>query len=236
MSDRNKDVVPGTRAPVLSRALLDRTHELNRDYVELMLAERSLPSSGIGAEALSAKVLDALRDLGPVARTVLAACPFALYTLGFDDQRFWSTALSSAEAHEGDLSIEARYGAVSAAPMRGAFCETAMMLAWHTAQSQRLAARFLFGMPDATVLMFMQAPLWQIRRVALDYPGLLAPRWPRNPAFWPDLIRFAEADDSRLEAARLLGNQLIAAELDGTLPRASLGYRRQVTGYGQRRR
>jgi hypothetical protein len=219
MSDRNKDVVPGTRAPVLSRALLERTHELNRDYVELMLAERSLPSPGIGAEALSVKIIDALGDLSSVARTALAACPFALYTLGFDDQRFWSTALRNADARDDDLSIEARYGAISPASMQDAFCETAMMLAWHTAQSQRLAARFLFGMPDATVQMFVRAPLWQIRRVAHDYPGLLTPRWPRNPAFWPDLIRFAEADDSRLEAARLLGNQLIAAELDGALPR-----------------
>lgn len=219
MSDRNKDVVPGTRAPVLSRALLERTHELNRDYVELMLAERSLPSAGIGSEALPVKILDALADLNSIARTALAACPFALYTLSFDDQRFWTATLSSGGAHEDDLSIEERYGPISPAPMRGAFCETAMMLAWHTAQAQRLAARFLFGMPDATVLMFVEAPLWQIRRVALDYPGLLAPRWPRNPAFWPDLIRFAETDDSRLEAARLLGNQLIAAELDGTLPR-----------------
>jgi hypothetical protein len=221
MSDRNKDVVPGTRAPVLSRALIERIHELNRDYVELVLVERVLPSPGIGSETLPVKILDALGDLNPVARTVLAACPFALFTLSFDDQRFWSTALSNADAREADLSIEARYGAMSPAPIQSAFCETAMMLAWHAAQSQRLAARFLFGMPNATVLMFMQAPLWQIRRVALDYPRLLAPRWPRNPAFWPDLIRFAEADDSRLEAARLLGTQLIAAELDGTLLRSA---------------
>ncbi len=213
MSDRNMDVVPGARAPVLSRTLLRRTHESNMDYVELLLAERALPAQGIVAESLPARVLDALDRLPPAARRVLAACPYVLYALGFDDERFWRAALDPVE--EGELSIEARYGALSPAPMQAAFCETALMLAWHTAQSQRLAARMLFGMPDPVMQLFVRAPLWQIRRVALDYPGLLAPRWPHNPAFWPDLIRFAEAEDGRFEAAQLLGNQLIAAELDG---------------------
>jgi hypothetical protein len=41
------------------------------------------------------------------------------------------------------------------------------------------------------------------------------PRWPTNPAFWPDLIRLAAANDTRrLGTARLLGTQLIAAELE----------------------
>ncbi|HEY6641644.1 hypothetical protein [Povalibacter sp.] len=221
MTDRNKDVVPGTRASVLSRALLERTRELNRDYVELLLAERSLPAPGIVAESLPVKILGALDDLSSEARSALAACPYSLYALAFDDLRFWSAALDGTAAQGHDRSIEARYGAISPAPMQAAFCETAVFLAWHTAQSQRLAARFLFGMPDTIAHLLARAPLWQIRRVALDYPGLLAPRWPRNPAFWPDLVRFAEADDSRLEAARLLGSQLIASELDGTLPRST---------------
>lgn len=219
MSDRNKEVVPGTRVPVLGRALLARTHELNQDYVELMLAERLLPVPGLGGDALPAKTLDALEALDAAARGALAACPFTLYTLGFDDQRFWDAALGGESPRHGDCGVEARYGAISPAPMHAAFCELTLFLAWHTAQSQRLAARFLFGMPDPVVQLFAHAPLWRIRRVALDYPGLVAPRWPRNPAFWPDLIRFADADDARLEAARLLGNQLIASELDGTLPR-----------------
>ena len=62
----------------------------------------------------------------------------------------------------GDSDIEARYGAISPAPMQAAFCEIVLFLAWHTAQSQRLAARFLFGMPDTIVRLFVHAPLWRI--------------------------------------------------------------------------
>ena len=48
----------------------------------------------------------------------------------------------------------------------------------------------------------------------------MTPRWPANPAFWPDLIRFAASGDSRrLETTQLLGNQLIAVELEGLGPR-----------------
>ena len=219
MSARNKEVVPGARAPVLSRALLARTHELNGDYVELMLEERALLPHGMVAEALPVKVLDALESLTAAARHAVAACPFALYTLGFDDIRFWNAALDDSSMRSSGTSFEARYGVLSCAPMQAAFCELAVFLAWHTSQSQPFAARLLFGMPDAIIALFAVAPLWQIRRVASDFPGLLAPRWPRNAAFWPDLIRFAGTSDARLESTRLLGNQLIASDLDGTLPR-----------------
>ena len=232
MSDRNKEVVPGRRAPVLSRALLARTHEMNRDYVELLLAERSLLRHGIATETLPPKVLDALERLPLDARQALAGCPYALYSLGFDDLKFWSSALAEDASDAASSSIESRYGVLSSAPIQTAFCEAAMFLAWHTAESEPIAARFLFGMPDTVVRLLCGAPLSRIRRVAIDYPGLLTPRWPRNPAFWPDLIRFADTMDSRLEAAQLLGNQLIASELDGTLPRAA----RQRGGLRVRRR
>lgn len=226
MSDRNKDVVPGRRAPVLSRVLLERIHELNRDYVELMLVEGSLPA--VAGELLPSRLHDALGKIRHAGREAIAACPYTLFTLSFDDHRFWTAALDDSGEH----AVEERYGMMSSSLMQAAFCEIALFMAWHTAQSQRLAARLLFGMPDTLVNLLADAPLWKVRRVALDFPGLLAPRWPRNPAFWPDLIRFADAGDARLEAARLLGTQLIAAELDGTLPRtqrqrAAVNARRQ---------
>ncbi|MFL6577352.1 MAG: hypothetical protein ACJ8MR_12100 [Povalibacter sp.] len=222
MSDYNMDVVPGTRAPVLGDALLERIHELNRDYVELLLAERTLPPPGVPTETLSSKIIDALLTLDHHARTSLARCPFALFTFGFDDERFWSAVLSDADTGAKGESVEARYGALSCAPMQAAFTEVALFQAWHTANAHRIAARVLFGMPEEIARRLVRIPLWQLRRVAIDYPGLLTPRWPGNPAFWPDLIRFAAARDSKkLETTQLLGNQLTAAELDGSLPRAT---------------
>ncbi|HEY5806451.1 MAG TPA: hypothetical protein VIT67_00695 [Povalibacter sp.] len=146
----------------------------------------------------------------------MSRCAYTLYSPGFDDQRFWQTALGHST---GEQSVEARYGALSAAPLQAAFNEVALFTAWHTAASHRMAARFLFGMRDEMATILSRAPLWQVRCVAIDYPCLLTPRWPLNPAFWPDLIRFAAAGDAvKLEAAHLLGSQLITAEIQGEVP------------------
>ena len=68
---------------------------------------------------------------------------------------------------------------------------------------------------DAVAECIADTPLWQLRRIAVDYAGLLMPRWPTNPCFWPDLVRFAAAVmPRRLATAQLLGSQLIAAELE----------------------
>lgn len=217
----HKDVAhtPGSRAPVLNSTLLARVHELNADYLELLLLEPANPPHSSSVEALPQKVCDALACVAPAWREQIAACPFALYSLRFDDQQFWHTALDDFGAHSrpesAHESVESRYGAVSARPLSSAFCEMAAFFAWHTATTNPVAARVLFAMPDSLAERLLHTPLWQVRRIAMDYPGLLVPRWPTNPGFWPDLVQFAAACDThRLETARLLGSQLIAAELE----------------------
>lgn len=222
MPAHNMDVVPGSCAPILGPALLLRTRELNLDYVRLLLAERARAT-----EPLNGKVLDGLSQLSASAQGALAACSYTLFSLGFDDVRFWEAALAAGA----DDSVE-RYADDNVPSMQAAFCEVALFFAWHVAQANPLAARVLFAMPGAVEEQLAAAPLWQLRRIALDYPGLLLPRWPHNPAFWPDLVRFAACADPRLLTAQLLGHQLIASELDGSLvrgarPRLSLRQRRQ---------
>ncbi|HEY5806443.1 MAG TPA: hypothetical protein VIT67_00655, partial [Povalibacter sp.] len=104
MTDYNMEVVPGTRAPVLSPALLSRIHELNRDYVELLLAGHLLPAPGTSGDSLSVKLIESLASLDAQARTALSRCAYTLYSPGFDDQRFWQTALGHST---GEQSVEA---------------------------------------------------------------------------------------------------------------------------------
>ena len=117
--------------------------------------------------------------------------------------------------------------------VKAAMAEVAMVAAWHTAAVSRIAARFLFGMSEGIATSLSCTPLWQLRRIAIDCAGLLTPRWPSNPAFWPDLIRFATTgNQAKLEAARLLGTQLIAAELEGHssyAPRSRASARRKLS-------
>lgn len=214
MTLRNKEVAQATRTPVLSTTLLARVHELNRSYVDLLVTQAGTRS--VDPEGLPHKVLQALAQLPELARLKLAASPFALYTLGFEDQQFWRTVLGEGGVADRDDSLPDYYSSLSVSPTI-AFCEIALFFAWHTAVVNRVAARVLFGMPEVLTERIVHTPLWRLRRIAKEFPGLLLPRWPANPGFWPDLVRFAAASDwRRLETGLLLGNQLTAVDLDAT--------------------
>jgi hypothetical protein len=205
------DGLPGGSTPILTTELLSQLYELNLDYLELLIAERAGPDA-IGIRFLPERLLDALANSSLDARQNLAASSFSLYSLGFEDQRFWLSALRIAEQ-----PVDARYGVLSAAVVQSSFCELALLHAWHVAVMQPIAARMLYGMPTAIIDRMARVQLWQLKRIAADYPGLLMPRWPSNPCFWPDMLKFAMSGDlRRLDTIQQLGRQLIAVELQSS--------------------
>lgn len=220
MNDRTLEDFPAY-PPVLDAPLVTRVHELNRDYVDLLIdgyasgrfSKRSIP--------LPRPVMEGLSLLGRQQRTALAHTSYTLYSLGFDQPTFWRTADSCAE----ELPALSRYEPCTG-QAHGAFCEVALFQAWHSAMSNPLAARVVYGMPDAVAEALRALSPWRMKRVAAQLSHTLMPRWPANPRFWPDLVRFATSGDSRLATAQLLGNQLLAAELErarrwpGASPRA----------------
>ena len=195
--------------PVLGNSLLAQIHELNRDYLELLTAEYSVAGRAAQLQHLPVAVVAGLAALPVAAREALAQAPYTLYSLAFEDADFWPLACDVPAQ-----SVEARYAPTASVWLQGPFCEVALLHAWHVATSNRLAARLLYAMTDVTARRLAATPISHLRRVAADHPGLLLPRWPTNPCFWPDLVRFAQvADPRRLMTTKLLGSQLIAAEL-----------------------
>jgi hypothetical protein len=207
---RTMERSPGASAPVLNAALLARVHELNLDYVELLISEHASPGCAAQLQHLPPRLAPTIASLAEGSRRALAATPFTLYSLGFEDERFWRTVCATQAQ-----ALVQRYSSATGTWMQGPFCELAVLHAWHVATSSPLAARMVYAMPEATAYRLAATPLWQVRRIATDHPDLLAPRWPMNPAFWPDLAYFAATGDMhRLRTAQLLGHQLIAAELE----------------------
>lgn len=205
---------PGICAPVLHPALLARIHQLNLDYLELLIAERDSTDGSTQLQYLPPRQRAALAMLSPRALRALAAMPYSLYSLGFEDENFWSAVCESATSSASALAVQ-RYARVGDASAQCSFCDVALMEASHVASKNMMAARMVYAMPCATARRLINTPLWQIRCIAGSYGELMMPRWPTNPAFWPDLIRFAAAGDSRrLHTTRLLGYQLITAELE----------------------
>jgi hypothetical protein len=207
----------GASAPVLSAALLARVHELNLDYVELLVSEQMSPGGAAQLQHLPPRLPPMIASLSDSSRRSMAAAPFTLYSLGFEDEGFWRAACAPQTQPLGRRCSSGEGGW-----LQGPFCELALLHAWHVATCSPLAARMVYAMPEATAHRLAATPLRQIRRIANDHTELLAPRWPANPAFWPDLVYFAAAGDAqRLRTAQLLGHQLIAAELEYVAARSS---------------
>jgi hypothetical protein len=208
MSKAIKDDLPSTAPPVLSDALLHRIHELNFDYLQLLRREQADIQAAAQLQHFPPKVLGQLSACDSSVLHRVAQVPYTLYSLGFEDLRFWQAACNVS----GELS--SRYCGNTSVWLQGPFYEVALLFAWHIANSTRLAARVSLAMPDAIVELFAKTPVTQVRRIAIDYPGLLLPRWPTNPAFWPEIVEFAKQNDrTRLNNVKLLGTQLIAAQL-----------------------
>ena len=228
MSRTLTEDLPGASAPVLSAAVLARIHELNLDYVELLAAEHNTAIADGQLQHLPCKLHAALAELSSAARATLAAMPYTLYSLGFEDEKLWRS-LAEPAALATSLSISERYAQPYSTSLQASLCEVALLYAWHVATSSPLAARLIYAMPESVAQRLTAAPPWYVRRLAVHHASLLMPRWPTNPGFWPDLVRFAAAGDHlRLATAKILGSQLIAAELQGSMlqsPRLRARYR-----------
>ena len=89
MSHNLTESLPGASAPVLSAAVLARIYELNLDYVELLAAEHHAAGGEGQLQHLPCKLHAAIAELAPAARIALAALPYTVYSLGFEDEKLW---------------------------------------------------------------------------------------------------------------------------------------------------
>ena len=206
MRKRSRERLHGSLAPVLTPPTLSAIHDLNSDYIELLIANRDVPQL---SASLPPTVLAGLAELNKAARRALAACPFALYSLGIEHQDFWRACGGFMVAEE-----TPRYQSSMSLSAVTSFGISALFFAWHVASAQRMAAKVFFAMPDAALDALARLRLWELQRMAAERSMLMKPRWPTNNGFWPDLVRFAARGDiERLNTTQLLGSQLIAADL-----------------------
>jgi hypothetical protein len=206
MRKRSRESLPGFSAPVLTAPILSGIHRLNLDYVEMLIDEGEHPL----AMSLPVSVREGLSTLSAAARSAVAACPFALYSLRLEQSELLRTAVRS----QGMTPVEAGHSSRDSLSRQSAFAISALFFAWHVANSQPLAARVFYALSEPAIDVLVHTSLAALQRAACDEPGLLEPRWPTNCAFWPDLVRFAALGDSqRLTTTQLLGSQLIAADL-----------------------
>ena len=104
MSRKVTEELPGASAPVLSAAVLAQIHELNLDYIDLLAAEHNAVDASDGQlQHLPCKLHATIAGLTPSTRMSLAALPYTLYSLGFEDEKLWRS-LAEPAALAGSLS------------------------------------------------------------------------------------------------------------------------------------
>jgi hypothetical protein len=155
---------------------------------------------------LPPRAVDALID--PAAQQRLCeGLPYALFELRFDDGGFWESQIAAAGG------VQDAQPALIADERIVAFTRTAIMLAWHLAQTRAHGARLMFGMAPATIAALTSLPVAIFDGLARRVAPALTARFGSRARFW---LQFegcaAHPDDKSVSVLQQLGLQIQGAE------------------------
>jgi hypothetical protein len=178
---------------------------LNRHYLDLLIAtpgDESIP--------LAPAVLDGLHQVSPAALDAMSTCSYSLFVID-TRQVDW---LDNPGNYVHD-PVTRRYGTgVLEGGAWPPFAMAALSFAWQLCRQSAMSARVMLGFSESAAAALAAMDPWKLRSIAGRQVLPLQPRWSGNPCFWPDLLRSAGAmDPLRLDLAKLLGVQLLAADL-----------------------
>ncbi len=197
--------------------------QLNIDFLKMLIAANQ-PDVEIGTVTRSQLSLPSvqvttLTSCTDAAIQTMAGCGFSLFTFSFHLADMWermaknSNQQSSVQRYANDANSAVGNNTIEVA--YAGFAECALFFAWHLAQHQPMAARIMLGMREETAAVLSPLQLWQIRQIAQRSYQMLTPRWPHNPYFWVDMLRYAATkDEEHFRFARLMGTQLIARDME----------------------
>jgi hypothetical protein len=192
-------------AGVWDAAVLGPVREINEQVVD-MLCEAAA-AAGDGSAGLLAVVRGEFLQAPAAARCRLASCPYLLLDAGFGERARW-----------------ARPPGVRDAPLAGAaapagvdcgvgLARRVLVLGWHLARSNRLAARVALGMTPACAELVGGLRLRDLEAFAETDPGCVRLRWESRPELWRPLLRAALVErPATLAGLQMRGLQLLAAE------------------------
>ena len=179
--------------------------DLNSQCLEL-LTEQSLEKSSEGV--VLREVGRLWRVLDAEARARAAACPFLLFDAGFADPKLWC----GIHADPPPTDTRAFFGVNRVQSV----ARQVVLFVWHLAQSNGFDAQLLLGIPVQRSNVIGAYTLSQIHQIAEGSSAWVSPRWPNRMIFWRHLLLAAASGQLKaLEAARLQGLQLMAADVLG---------------------
>jgi hypothetical protein len=184
-------------------AVLAPVAEINGQLIDILRAAADAPATA------GQRLIGALRAdwpaLTPGAQQRLARCPYLLIDAGFSEAAHW------AQPSTGGIREATPHGYFATAAGQ-AMVRCALVLAWHLARSDPLAARIVLGANSACIEIIAASRLTDLDALAERSPPWIRPRWEHQPRVWRQLIAAAARDqDAQLRQAQLRGLQLLAA-------------------------
>lgn len=195
------------RQGFLTSSIRRDVSDLNRQYLDLALEPALVADPRV---ALPEEIRPALLDGGDALLTRLASSPFTLFevslglgSLGGHDR---AAGVEDAKRPPIDLATTARVQS---------FANVAVFLAWRLADGEPLAFRIVFGLSPTDELRLNQARPTDLPRLA-SAPGLIRPRFARQPRFWRLLVRAASTgSEATLQRVHCAGLCTVIADLPG---------------------
>lgn len=192
-------------AGVWDAAVLGPVREINEQVVDLLC--EAAAAAGEGCAGLLGVARGEFLPAPAAARRRLADCPYLLLDAGFGGCARWSRP-------EGVRDAPA---ATAAAPpvidCGVSLARRALLLGWHLARSNRLAARVALGMTPACAELVGALRLRDLEALAEADSGCVRLRWESRPELWRPLLRAALAErPAALAGLQMRGLQLLAAD------------------------
>jgi hypothetical protein len=193
-----------TGAPSIALA-----HGLNEQCLELV-CDLAASSSIEDLPRFILQNRDLWRLLEPDARKRVAAFPFVIVDLRFQDAESWQRALQGQLMSPID---SAHYRGIPPKLFEDLLLET-LLFARQAAREDISVAKAVFAMIPSVATAIASLTLPQVRTIAIGNTHRLRVRWDSHPEFWGDLLVACRAGDERAMAAlRRQGKLLFCGEV-----------------------
>jgi len=193
-----------TGAPSIALA-----HGLNEQCVELV-CDLAASSSIEELPQFILRNCDLWRLLEPDARKRVAAFPFVIVDLRFQDAESWQRAL---RGHLMSPTDTTHYNGIPLKHFEDLLLET-LLFARQAAREDMSVAKAMFAMSPSVATAIASLTLPQVRTIAIGNTHRLRVRWDSHAEFWGDLLVACRGKDERaLAALRRQGKLLFCGEL-----------------------
>src|SRR5579862_819467 len=176
------DQIPSTLSGAWDSTLLAPVAEINQTLLEA-LRTAARDASRVRLPRLLLALREEWMGLDQAAIERAAACPCLLLDAGFAHPLFGARPLPSV--------MEAPASGYLSGAEGVALLRRTLLLGWHLARANRVAARLLLGMSATTVQWLAASRLRELEALAEQRAASVMPRWEQQPRVWQQLLRAA---------------------------------------------